>query len=187
MKRERSASQHSVERRRKRTAPGRRADTGSPFIITETDQRMMDRAIELARVAGKAGEVPVGAVIYRGDEVLAEGANNREATNDPAGHAELIAMRLAGERLGTWRLSDCSLAVTLEPCPMCAGAMVNARLGRRVYGAVDPKAGAVTTLYSIATDPRLNHRVAVIGGVQAARCRQLLQAFFKDRRGKSEL
>ncbi len=153
--------------------------------ITQTDHRMMLRAIELARQAATVGEVPVGAVVYMGDEVIAECANNREATKDPAGHAELLAMRQAGQRLGTWRLNDCSLAVTLEPCPMCAGAMVNARLGRLIYGATDPKAGAVHTLYEIPTDRRLNHRVEVIGGVEAAKCRELLRTFFRERRRDS--
>lgn len=184
MQRKRSTTQQTVRKRRKRAASTQQPDAAgsAAFAITETDRRMMDRAIELARIAGQAGEVPVGAVLYRGDDIIAEAANNREASNDPTGHAELIAIRQAGENLGTWRLSDCTLAVTLEPCPMCAGAMVNARLGRLVYGAVDAKAGAVTTLYTIATDSRLNHRVLVIGGVQAKRCKQLLQTFFEDRR-----
>ncbi|MFM1832717.1 MAG: tRNA-specific adenosine deaminase [Planctomycetota bacterium] len=150
--------------------------------VDALDLRMMDRAIELARAAAGNDEVPVGAVVYRGDEIIAEAANNREATGDPTGHAELVALRLAGERLGTWRLDDCSMAVTLEPCPMCAGALVNARLGRLVYGAFDPKAGACCTLYEIPTDRRLNHRVEMIGGVEEARCAELLRAFFRRRR-----
>lgn len=170
--------------RRRLTQRRRKHDHSPGAAISEVDLRMMDRAIALAQAAADAGEVPVGAVVYRDDQVIAEAANNREATNDPAGHAELIAMRLAGEVLGTWRLSDCSLAVTLEPCPMCAGAMVNARLGRLVYGAVDAKAGAVTTLYRIASDERLNHRVVVIGGVCAAQCKRLLQGFFELRRSR---
>jgi tRNA(adenine34) deaminase len=152
--------------------------------ITPTDLAMMDRAIDLAKSAAARGEVPVGAVVYRDDDVIAEAANDREATNDPAGHAELVALREAGRRLGTWRLNDCSLAVTLEPCPMCAGAMVNARLGRLIYGTTDPKAGACHTLYAIPTDPRLNHRVRVIGGIEAKRCRELLTEFFRARREK---
>lgn len=155
-------------------------------MMQDIDHIMMNRAIELAKEASDAGEVPVGAVIYRGPELIAEAANNREATNDPTGHAELIAIRRAGKRLGTWRLNDCSLAVTLEPCPMCAGAMVNARLGRLVYGTDDPKAGAVKTLYSITNDPRLNHRVQIISGVHADRCRHLLQTFFRHRRANSK-
>lgn len=155
--------------------------------ITDVDQQMMKRALKLAREAAANGEVPVGAVIYRDDTVIAETANNREATSDPTGHAELLAIRQAGTVLETWRLNDCSLAVTLEPCAMCAGAMVNARLGRLIYGAIDPKAGAVRSLYTIATDTRLNHRVQTIGGVQAAACRRVLQQFFAARRpGRTE-
>lgn len=150
--------------------------------ITDTDIAMMRRAIALAHDAGTAGEVPVGAVVYRGEEIIAEAANNREETKNPVGHAELLAMSLAGQKLDTWRLSDCSLAVTLEPCPMCAGAMVNARLGRLIYGVTDPKAGACHTLFEIPTDERLNHRVEVIGGVEAETCRKLLQHFFQGRR-----
>jgi tRNA(adenine34) deaminase len=143
---------------------------------------MMRRAVLLARRAARAGEVPVGAVVYMGSRVIAEAANNREATQDPVGHAELLALSAAGKALSTWRLNECSLAVTLEPCPMCAGAMVNSRLGRLIYGTTDPKAGAVHTLFEIATDTRLNHRVRVIPGVLADECRELLQEFFQERR-----
>ena len=150
--------------------------------VTENDLVMMRRAIELGRQAAAAGEVPVGAVVYRGDEILAEAHNLRETASDPTGHAELLAISLAGKKLGEWRLSDCSLAVTLEPCPMCAGAMVNARIARLIYGATDPKAGACHTLYRIPTDARLNHRVDVYGGVLAEECGKLLTEFFKTRR-----
>ena len=150
--------------------------------VTETDIAMMQHAIELGRKAAAMGEVPVGAVVYRGSQILAEGFNIREAAADPTGHAELIAMSLAGKKLGDWRLTECSLAVTLEPCPMCAGAMVNARLGRVIYGATDPKAGACHTLYRIPTDARLNHRVEMIAGVMAEECGQLLKDFFQQRR-----
>lgn len=143
---------------------------------------MMERALALAAAAADAGEVPIAAVVYRGDEVLAEAANDREASGDPIGHAEMRALSAAGRSLGSWRLHDCTMAVTLEPCPMCAGAMVNARLGRLVYGADDPKAGACGTLYSIPTDVRLNHRVTVVGGVLADRSAGLLQTFFEQRR-----
>jgi tRNA(adenine34) deaminase len=149
---------------------------------TSTDLAMMRRAIDLAAEAAEAGEVPVAAVVYQDGHILSEAANNRQATADPTGHAELVAMRQAGRALGHWRLGDCSLAVTLEPCPMCAGAMVNARLGRLVYGADDPKAGACRTLYSIPTDQRLNHQVAVIGGVLDDECGRLLRDFFECRR-----
>ena len=143
---------------------------------------MMERAIALAEAAAVKGEVPVGAVVYKGNRIIAEASNNREATCDPVGHAELLAMSAAGKTLGDWRLEDCTLAVTLEPCPMCAGAMVNSRLGRVIYGASDPKAGACKSVFIIPTDKRLNHEVKVISGVLGERCGQLLKDFFKRRR-----
>jgi tRNA(adenine34) deaminase len=149
---------------------------------TALDLEMMDRALELARRAALSGEVPIAAVLYRGARVLAEAANDREATADPTGHAEMRAIAAAGRALGHWRLDECAMAVTLEPCPMCAGACVNARLGRLVYGADDPKAGACRTLYSIPADPRLNHRVSVIPGARAEACATLLREFFEARR-----
>ena len=152
--------------------------------VDDVDVRMMERAIELARAAGANGEIPVGAVVYRGEEILGEAANNREHCCNPTGHAEMVALREAGTRLGSWRLADCSMAVTLEPCPMCAGALVNARLKRLVYGAFDPKAGACTSLFDIPGDRRLNHRVEMIGGVEEARCAELLKAFFRRRRAE---
>jgi len=148
------------------------------------DVAMMRRALDLARQAAALGEVPVGAVIYRGLEVIAEAANDREATRDPAGHAELVALRRAGQRLGRWRLHDCRMAVTLEPCPMCAGALVNARLSGLVFAAFDPKAGAVGTLYDIPRDQRLNHRLPCAGGLLAPEAVGLLRAFFRERRGQ---
>ncbi len=150
--------------------------------LTAVDLSMMERAIVLAAQAAEQGEVPVGAVVYKGSRIIAEAANNREHTGDPVGHAELLAMSKAGRIMGDWRLTDCSLAVTLEPCPMCAGAMVNARLGRIIYGTDDPKAGACKTLFRIPTDERLNHRVIVIGGVLAGRCKVQLRDFFRERR-----
>ncbi len=156
--------------------------------ITETDLKMMERALKLARRAAVAGEVPVAAVLYRGDQVIAEAANTRELARDPVGHAELLAIRDAAIKLDEWRLNDCSLAVTLEPCPMCAGAIVNARIGRVLYGATDPKAGACDTLYRITADRRLNHRPHVFGGVLGDRCAALLKDFFRrlrDDRRKS--
>ena len=152
--------------------------------VDDVDVRMMERAIELARAAGANGEVPVGAVVYRGEEILGEAANNRETCCDPTGHAEMVALREAGNRLESWRLEGCSMAVTLEPCPMCAGALVNARLKRLVYGAFDPKAGACTSLYDIPGDRRLNHRVEMIGGIEETRCAELLKAFFRRRRAE---
>ena len=153
--------------------------------LTATDLAMMERAIVLAGSAAAMDEVPVGAVLYRGDQIIAEGYNLREKSNDPVAHAELLAVSRAGRALKKWRLSDCSLAVTLEPCPMCAGAMVNARLGRLIYGATDPKAGACQTLFKIPTDKRLNHEVQIYGGVLADRCAQLLKDFFKRKRDQA--
>ena len=154
-------------------------------IVTDVDREMMDRALLLAQEAADNGEVPIAAVIYHGRDIIAEAANNREATGDPTGHAELVAMRRAGEAMGSWRLLECSMVVTLEPCPMCAGAAVNARLARLIYGATDAKAGACETLYEIPTDRRLNHRVTVHGGVGAEESVALLAAFFTSRRGDS--
>ena len=152
--------------------------------VVAADIEMMERAIMLARKAAAIGEVPVGAVVYRDREILAEASNNRESSSDPTGHAEVVALRLAGRTIDAWRLEGCSIAVTLEPCPMCAGAMVNARVGRVVYGASDPKGGACGSLYEITRDPRLNHRPDTIGGVLADRCGRLLSAFFKARRAE---
>ena len=170
--RPKSARSRSRSRGRRRKGPR----------VNDTDRRMMERAIELARAAADLGEVPVGAVVYRGDEVIAEAHNLREQTNDPTTHAELMALSQAGRVLGEWRLSGCTLAVTLEPCPMCAGAIVNARIDRVIYGARDPKAGACDTLFAIPTDRRLNHEVDVVGGVMADECAELLKEFFQSRR-----
>jgi len=155
-------------------------------MVDSNDLAMMRRAIELAKDAAATGEVPVGAVVYRGTTILAEAHNLREETGDPVAHAELLAMSEAGRASNDWRLSDCSLAVTLEPCPMCAGAMVNARLGRVIFGATDPKAGACCSLYSIANDKRLNHDVTVIPGVMADVCGELLRDFFRERRARKK-
>ena len=161
-----------------------RAPTPEKGPETDLDVRMMRRALDLARRAAALGEAPIGAVVYltATGEVLAEAHNLREKNGDPTGHAELMAIRDAAMKRGDWRLNDCTLVVTLEPCPMCAGAIVNARVGRLVFGATDPKAGAVTTLYEICSDPRLNHRIAPIGGVCAEEAGELLSAFFRQRR-----
>ncbi|MBC7835504.1 MAG: nucleoside deaminase [Phycisphaerales bacterium] len=145
----------------------------------------MQRALDLAHLAGSLGEVPVGAVVYRDSDgaILGEGYNRREIDNDPAAHAELIAIRAAAAALGDWRLNDCTLVVTLEPCAMCAGLIVNARVGRLVYGAPDPKAGAAGSLMSLTTDARLNHRVTPVTGVLADESAALLKAFFRGLRG----
>jgi len=152
--------------------------------ITEIDLAMMDRALDLARRAAEIGEVPVGAVVYRtvDGRILGEGFNRRELAKDPAGHAEFCAIREAAFLQGDWRLSECSLAVTLEPCVMCAGLIVNARVGRLLYGAPDPKAGGVTSLFQLTTDPRLNHRVTPVPGVMADESSALLKQFFQNLR-----
>lgn len=154
--------------------------------VTETDLAMMDRAIALARGAADRGEVPIGAVVYETatGKALAEGSNTRERERDPCGHAELIAIRAAAASIGDWRLNHCSLAVTLEPCPMCAGAIVNARLGRVLYGADDPKAGAVRSLFTLLEDERLNHRCVVIPGVEREACASMLSDFFRSLRDR---
>ena len=144
----------------------------------------MRLAIELARHAASIGEVPIGCVVIDDltGEVIGRGYNRRETDHDPTAHAEVLALRQAAAARGHWRLTDCTLVVTLEPCPMCAGALVNARVPRLVYGCDDPKAGAVRTLYQLCTDPRLNHRLAVTGGVLADECAGLLRGFFAAQR-----
>ncbi|HET9949571.1 MAG TPA: tRNA adenosine(34) deaminase TadA [Longimicrobiales bacterium] len=142
----------------------------------------MSRALELARIGAERGEVPVGAVVVREGEVLGEAHNRTVADADPTAHAEVVAIRAAARALGDWRLIGCTLYVTLEPCAMCAGAIVLARIPRVVYGARDPKAGMVETLGSLLQDPRLNHTAEVLGGVLADESAALLRAFFQERR-----
>ena len=136
-------------------------------IATQTDLDMMRRALDLARLAATLGEIPVGAVVYEtaSGRILGEGHNLRHTTKDPSAHAELLAVRAAAEAAGDWRLNHCTLVVTLEPCAMCAGLIVNSRIGRLVYGCTDPKAGACESLFRLTTDQRLNHRVEPIAGV----------------------
>jgi tRNA(adenine34) deaminase len=138
----------------------------------------MAEALALAEEAAKRGEVPVGAVVSRGDEIIGRGYNLRQHLKDPTAHAEMIAIRGASQRVGDWRLEQTAIYVTLEPCPMCAGAIVNARIPLVVYGCDDPKAGAARTLYSLLEDQRLNHRAEVIPGVLADRAARLLKEFF---------
>jgi tRNA(adenine34) deaminase len=143
----------------------------------------MKRAIALAAAAGAAGEVPVGAVIIdRDNTLIAEGENRRERDHDPTAHAEIVALRAAGQALQTWHLEQCTLYVTLEPCPMCAGALINSRLGQLVYGADDPKAGAVRTVTNLPDSACSNHRLPVMGGILESACRQQLQEWFGQRR-----
>jgi tRNA(adenine34) deaminase len=142
----------------------------------------MALALAEARAAAAAGEVPVGAVTLVGGRVVAARHNERERTGDPTAHAEMLALRDTAVALGGWRLSDVTLVVTLEPCPMCAGALVAARLGRLVFGATDPRAGSCGTLYNLCADPRLNHELPISEGVRAAECGALLSTFFAERR-----
>jgi tRNA(adenine34) deaminase len=139
-------------------------------------------ALDQARRAGRRGEVPVGAVVAVGDRIVARAGNACVGPHDPAGHAELRALRSAARRLGRYRLPDATVAVTLEPCAMCVGAMVHARVARLVFGARDPKTGAAVSLYRLANDRRLNHRFPVTGGVLADECGEVLRSFFRARR-----
>ena len=148
------------------------------------DTYFMKEALAEARKALEKNEPPVGAVVVKDGEIIARCHNLRENLHDPTGHAEMLAIREAAARLGRWRLSDCEIYVTLEPCAMCAGAMVLARLARLVYGADDPKAGAVVSLMNLASDERLNHQVEVKGGVLAEESGTLLRDFFSSRRKK---
>jgi tRNA(adenine34) deaminase len=149
-------------------------------------ERWMRVALDQARLAAERGEVPVGAVIVYDGRLIAEGYNLRESLNDPTAHAEMIALTQAASELGSWRLEGCTLYATLEPCPMCAGAIVQARVPTVVYGTADPKAGACHSLYQITSDPRLNHRSSVLGGVLGDECRHELQAFFRRQRAQGK-
>jgi tRNA(adenine34) deaminase len=145
----------------------------------------MALALAEADAAAAAGDVPVGAIVLGPDgAVIARRHNERELRRDPVAHAELLAIQDAAAALGEWRLTGCTVVVTLEPCPMCAGALLAARVGRVVFGAFDPKAGAVGTLYNLCADPRLNHEVEVVAGVRAEECSAQLSAFFAERRGR---
>jgi len=146
------------------------------------DERFMDLALDEARRCIEHADVPVGCAIVRAGEVLARAGNEREFRADPTAHAEIIALRAAAEASGTWRLDGCTMYVTLEPCAMCAGAIVLARLDRIVVGAADPKAGFAGSLGNLVQDPRLNHRVELTTGVLEARCGEVLRDFFRDRR-----
>lgn len=154
-------------------------------MTSDNDEEWMQVAIGEARLAEAKGEVPVGAVIVHGERVIGRGHNERESSQDPTAHAEMIALRQAANELGSWRLIDTTLYVTLEPCPMCAGALVNARVPRVVWGCDDPKAGATKTLYTIGSDERLNHRFECVPGVLGDECSELLTEFFGAIRAKN--
>lgn len=146
------------------------------------DRAMMSRALELAAEARDLGEIPVGALVVRSGRIISQAYNLRETLRDPTAHAERLALTWAGRALGSWRLDGCVLYVTLEPCAMCAGAVVLSRIDRLVYGATDPKAGACESLYRLPSDPRLNHRPEITAGVMGAECGEILTEFFQERR-----
>jgi tRNA(adenine34) deaminase len=151
------------------------------------DESMMARALELAREARNQGEVPVGAVVVRAGRIIAQAFNLRETLHDPTAHAERLALSWAGQSLQSWRLDDCVLYVTLEPCAMCAGAIVQSRIARLVYGAADPKAGACASLYRLVSDRRFNHQARITAGVLGRECGEILIEFFQDRRAFRKL
>ena len=147
-----------------------------------SDEELMRVALDEARLSLEHGDVPIGAVVAQGAEILARAHNQREFRNDPTAHAEVLALRGAAEALGTWRLGGTTMFVTLEPCPMCSGALVLARVDRLVYGPADPRAGAARSLYNITQDPRLNHSVTITTGILEDECADLLRGFFEERR-----
>jgi len=153
-----------------------------PLASDQTDEEFMRAALELAREAQERGEVPVGAVLVMDGEILGRGFNQPVSRNDPTAHAEIVALREAGRQSGNYRLPGSTMYVTIEPCQMCVGAMVHARVARLVYGTMEPKAGAIESAMRAHEHPSLNHRIEVTGGVLEAECRVLIQAFFKERR-----
>jgi tRNA(adenine34) deaminase len=154
----------------------------SQTAAVRADELWMEEALRAAQRALEAGEVPVGAVVVCEDRIVGRGSNRNIVDSDPTAHAEIVALRAASATVGSHRLVDCELFATIEPCPMCAGALVHARIKRLVYGADDPKAGAVHSVIQVVNHPQLNHRIEVRGGVLAGRCAELLQSFFRDRR-----
>lgn len=157
-------------------------DRDGESALIDPDEQFMRRAIDAAMIAEENGDVPIGAVIVHQNQVIGRAWNQREQLHDPTAHAEIIALTQAASSIGSWRLHGCTIYVTLEPCPMCAGALVLGRLDRLVYGCPDPKTGACGSLYDIVRDERLNHRLEVTSGVLADECAALLQAFFRQRR-----
>jgi len=157
-----------------------------PVLNVHNDSYFMGAALGEAQSALQEGEVPVGAVIVHQNRIIARAHNQRERLNDPTAHAEMIALTQAAAFLESWRLDGCTMYVTLEPCPMCAGALVLARIDRLVYGPADPKSGGCKSLYQIASDERLNHRVEIVSGFMIEPCRQILQDFFAQRRAQKE-
>jgi tRNA(adenine34) deaminase len=154
--------------------------------ITEQDEKYMRLAIDQAKIAEENGDVPIGVVIVCKNQIIAKAYNQREQLQDPTAHAEIIALTQAAAALENWHMNGCTMYVTLEPCPMCAGALVLSRMDKLIYGCDDPKTGAVKSLYTIVTDERLNHRLEVTSGVLADECAKQLQDFFQQRRGKDK-
>ena len=161
-------------------------ESAESVLASNSDQQFMRLALDAARIAEENGDVPIGAVIVYQDRIIARAYNQREQLQDPTAHAEIVALTQAAEFVGSWRLEGCTMYVTLEPCPMCAGALVLSRMDRLVYACNDPKAGACGSLYDIVRDERLNHRLEVTSGVLADECGRLLQDFFKQRRPGSQ-
>ena len=158
------------------------------MTLETTDEYFMDLALQAAAEAGRSGEVPIGAVLVHEGEVVAVAGNRRERDFDPTAHAEVLVLRQAGKKLGTWRLNECTLYVTLEPCPMCMGACINGRLGRLVFACADPKAGAAVSCYEMGTDDRLNHRMVITEGVRGQAASHMLSRFFASLRvGQREI
>ena len=154
----------------------------APRSLAIMDETFMAEALAEARLAASEGEVPIGAVVVADGRIVGRGRNARERLRDPTAHAEILALQEASRALGRWRLSGATMYATLEPCPMCAGALVNARIDRLVYAVADPKAGAVDTLFDVVRDARLNHRLQVTTGVLAMECGEILREFFRERR-----
>jgi tRNA(adenine34) deaminase len=165
-------------------SPNQRPTANDERSTTVSDEFWMEEAVRAAQRALEAGEVPVGAVVVHAGEMVGRGWNRNLTDSDPTAHAEIVALRQAGSNLGNHRLEDCAVFATIEPCPMCAGALVHARIKRLVYGADDPKAGGVHSVMEVLNHPQLNHRMEVRGGVLAGRCAELLQTFFRDRRAE---
>ena len=154
----------------------------TPSAMKSDVEVAMHQALQQARIAGEKGDVPVGAVVVHQGKVIASRHNERELTNDPTAHAEILALRDAAKVLGTWRLTECTLVVTLEPCVMCAGALMNARIGTLVYATADLKGGATASLYNVCTDPRLNHQPKVMHGICEREATELMKSFFANKR-----
>jgi tRNA(adenine34) deaminase len=158
--------------------------SGTGIRMSSSDELWMEEALREAQRALALGEVPVGAVVVRGEEIVGRGCNRPITDNDPTAHAEILALRAAARELGNYRLNDCELFVTMEPCAMCAGAITHARVKRLIYGADDPKSGAVRSVMQVLNTPALNHRVEVVSGVLGGRAMEMVQAFFRERRAR---